>query len=306
LPSCLLPIIGGVVFTLVGSVASAQEDAFAIRTALISVTDAQGVSIDGLAQEDFEVEERGTMRDVVEVVDEEAGIELYILVDTSIAFQPHVFLLRRSLQSFVDALGNRFRITLYEFGTRPRRLAGPTEDRVEISREIGRMHARPEGAYVLDALYETAREMNETEREEGTSPVRVVIISGTGPELSNTSNTRALDAGRSSGAVFNVILYEGVSSGDFIKRAKVDDVLDRLSRESGGSLKRLLSVNSLERTLLRLTSEQLQPRYRVSFLTELSPQTDAGDLRVSVRREGAKAEVVGLLPGERRVDPDNP
>ena len=306
LPSCLLPIVGSVVFTLVGSMATAQEDAFAIRTVLISVTDAEGLWIEGLGQEDFELLEKGVPRDVVEVVDEEVGTELYVLVDTSIAFQPHVFLLRRSLQAFVDALGNRFRVALYEFGTRPRRLAGPTEDRVEISREIGRMNARAEGAYLLDALYETTREMNETEREEGTPPVRVVIIAGTGPELSNTSDIRALDAGRSSGAVFDVILYEGASGGDFIKRAKVDDVLDQLSRESGGSLKRLLSVNALESTLLRLASDQLQPRYRVSFLTELSPPTDSGDLQVSVRRAGAEAAVVGLLPGERRVDPDNP
>ena len=306
LPSWLLPIVGGVVFTLVGSMASAQEDAFAIRTVLISVTDAQGARIEGLEKEDFELSERGIHRDVVDVVDEGVGAELYILVDTSIAFQSHTFLLRESLQAFVDALGSRFRITLYEFGARPRHLAGPTEDRVEVSRQIGRIMAQAEGAYVLDVLYETAREMNETEQEEGTLPVRVVVVSGTGPELSNTSDTRALEAGRSSGAVFDVILYEGVSGGDFIKRAKVDDVLDRLSRESGGSLNRLLSVNALERALLRLASEQLQARYRVSFLTELSPPTDSGDLQVSVRRAGAEAAVVGLLPGERRVEPDKP
>ena len=304
LPSCLLPITGGVVFTLVGSMASAQEDAFAIRTVLISVTDAEGARIEGLKQEDFELSERGIPRDVVDAVDEEVGAELYILVDTSIAFQPHIFVLRKSLQAFVDALGSRFRITLYEFGTRPHRLAGPTEDRVEVSRQIGRMIAQAEGAYVLDVLHETAREMNESEQEEGTLPVRVVIVTGTGPELSNTSDVRALEAGRKSGAVFDVILYEGGRAGDFMKRAKVDDVLDRLSRESGGSLKRFLSVNALEGALLRLASEQLQPRYRVSFLTELFPPTDPSELQVSVRRAGAEAAVVGLLPGERRVERD--
>ena len=166
--------------------------------------------------------------------------------------------------------------------------------------------AEPNGAYLLDALFETASEMNETEREEGAPPVPVVILTGTGPELSNTSDVRALEAGRSSGAVFHLILYEGGPAGDFIQRAKVDDVLNQLSEESGGSLKRLLSVNALESTLVRLASEQLQPKHRVSFLTELSPPTDLGDLSVSVRREGAQAAIVRLLPGERRVESANP
>ena len=114
--------------------ATAQEDAFAIRTVLISVTDAEGLWIEGLGQEDFELLEKGVPRDVVDAVDEGVSTELYILVDTSIAFQPYRFLLLKGLQSFVDALESRFRITLYEFGTRPRRLTGPTEDRVEVSR----------------------------------------------------------------------------------------------------------------------------------------------------------------------------
>ena len=69
--------------------ASAQEDAFAIRTVLISVIDTQGARIEGLEKEDFELSERGIHRDVVDVVDEGVGAELYILVDTSIAFQSH-------------------------------------------------------------------------------------------------------------------------------------------------------------------------------------------------------------------------
>ena len=302
----LLTFAGGVIFGLGSSSALVQDEAFAIRTALIAVSDAQGAEIDGLQREDFEISERGISRDVVEVAEEGIAGELYLLVDTSIAFEPHVFLLRQSLRAFVDALGSRFRVSLYEFGTRPRRLAGPTADPVELSRGIGTMMAHPEGAYLLDALHETARTMNETERGEGTPPLRVVIITGSGPELSQASDIRALEDGRSTGAVFDVIRYEGAQAGDFMQRAKVDDVLDRLSTESGGSLDTLLSVNALESALVGLASEQLRPRYRVSFLTELSPGTDSADLQVTIRREGAEAVVIRLLPGERRVEPGRP
>jgi hypothetical protein len=301
-----LLVAGGLIFGLGGLSALAQDEAFAIRTALIAVTDAGGAGIDGLQREDFEISERGIARDVVEVAEEGIAGELYLLVDTSIAFEPHIFLLRKSLRAFVDALGSRFRVSLYEFGTRPRRLAGPTADPVELSREIGTMMAHPEGAYLLDALHETARVMNETERGEGTSPLRVVIVTGSGPELSHTSDIRAREDARSTGAVFDVIRYEGAQAGDFMQRAKVDDVLDKLSTESGGSLDTLLSVNALESALVRLASEQLRPTYRVSFLTELSPGTDSADLQVTVRRAGAEAVVLHLLPGERRVEPDRP
>ncbi|MGH9462780.1 MAG: hypothetical protein ACRD1X_16310 [Vicinamibacteria bacterium] len=302
----LLAFAGGVIFGLGSSSALGQDETFAIRTAFIAVSNAEGAGIEGLQREDFDISERGIARDVVEAAEEGIGGELYLLVDTSIAFEPHVFLLRQSLRAFVDALGSRFRVSLYEFGARPRRLAGPTADPVELSRAIGTVMAHPEGAYLLDALRETSRAMNETERGEGTPPLRVVIITGSGPELSHASDIRALEDGRSTGAVFDVIRYEGAQAGDFMQRARVDDVLDRLSTESGGSLDTLLSVNALEGALVRLASEQLRPTYRVSFLTELSPETDTADLQVTVRRAGAEAVVIRLLPGERRVEPDRP
>ena len=286
--------------------AFAQEDLLAIRTALVSVTDDEGARLEGLERQDFQVQERGTRRDVVEVIDQRSGAELFLLVDTSVVFEPHIFELRRSLQKFIGTLGSRFRITLYEFGTRPRRLAGPTDDPGVLSREIGRMIAQREGAYLLDTIYQTAREMGQTEREEETPPVRVVILTGTGPELSNISDQPAREAGEKSGAVYDVVIYEGGRAEDSIHLARVQGVLDRLSRESGGSLERVLSVNAIEKVLLELASERLQPLYRVSFLTELSPQTGAEDLEVSVGRPGARARVIEVLPGEKRVDPESP
>jgi len=299
--SCL-----GVLPNLQIQAAFAQEDVFAIRAALVSVTDDQGARLEGLERQDFQVRERGTPRDVVEVIDQRSGAELFLLVDTSVVFEPHIFELRRSLQKFIGTLGSRFRITLYEFGSRPHLLAGPAADSVAASQEAGRLMARADGAYLLDTIYQTAREMGQTEREEGTPPVRVVILTGTGPELSNISDQPAREAGEKSGAVYDVVIYEGGRAEDSIHLARVQGVLDRLSRESGGSLERVLSVNAIEKVLLGLASGRLQPLYRVSFLTELSPQTRAEDLEVSVGRAGARARVIEVLPGEKRVDPESP
>ena len=92
------------------------------------------------------------------------------------------------------------------------------------------------------------------------------------------------------------------------QRARVDGVLDELSRETSGSLKRILSATAIGNVLPRVAEEEPQPVYRVSFLTELSPETKPEDLEISVDRPGAEVALIKLLPGEKRVgaEPTSP
>ena len=129
----LLTLSSVMLVGLTGQSADSQEDAFAIRTALVSVTDSSGARIEELSEEDFKLLERGIERDITEVLDEEKGAELYLLIDTSVAMRRYVQQLRNGVQQFIDAIGSRFEVTLYEFGTRPRKLAGPTNDRAALS-----------------------------------------------------------------------------------------------------------------------------------------------------------------------------
>lgn len=293
-----------ILLNFTSQMAYSQEDAFAIRTALVSVTDSSGARIEELTEEDFKLVERGVERDITEVLDEEKGAELYLLVDTSVAMRRYVQQLRSGVQEFIEAIGSRFEVTLYEFGMRPRKLAGPTNDRAALSIAASKLVAQSaEGAYVLDAIAETSKKVRDTEREEDTPPVIVVIFTASGPELSHINDRAAEDAGKKSGAVYHVVIYDGSGQrGDPLQRAKVDRVLDDLSRETGGSLKRILSTTAIGNALTRVAEEELQPVYRISFLTELSPETKPEDLEISVDRSGAEVELIKLLPGEKRVD----
>jgi VWFA-related protein len=266
------------------------------------VTDTSGARIEELSEEDFKLVERGIERDITEVLDEEKGTELYLLIDTSVAMRRNLQQLRNGVQQFIDAIGSRFEVTLYEFGTRPRKLAGPTNDRAALSIAASKLIAQAaEGAYVLDAISETSKKIRDTEREEDMPPVLVVIFTASGPELSHTNDRAAARAGKQSGAVYHVVIYDGSGQGgNPSHRARVDSVLDELSRDTGGSLKRILSATGIGNALTRVAEEELQPVYRVSFLTELSPETKPEDLEISV--EGAEVELIKLLPGERRVD----
>ena len=209
------------------------------------------------------------------------GAELYLLVDTSVSLRRHVQQLRSGVQEFIAAIGSRFEVTLYEFGMRPRKLAGPTNDRAALSIAASKIFAQTaEGAYLLDAITETSKTIRDTEREEDTPPVIVVIFTGSGPELSHINDRAAESAGKKTGAVYHVVIYDGIGQGgNPTQRAKVDRVLNELSSETGGSLKRILSATAIGNALTRVAEEELQPVYRVSFLTELSPGDPTGGSR---------------------------
>ena len=222
----------------------------------------------------------------------------------------HVPQLRGGITSFLESIGSRFEVTLYEFGTRPRKLAGPTNDRAALLSAAGSLVVRgAEAAYVLDAINETSKKIRETERAEDVPPTLVVIFTASGPELSHINDRAAENAGKKSGAVYHVVIYDASGQGGNPRqRALVDNVLDNLSRETGGSLKRILSPTAIGNALTRVAKEELQPVYRVSFLTEISPETKPEDLDISVDRVGAEVELIKLLPGEERVgaEPTSP
>jgi hypothetical protein len=286
--------------------ASSQGDGFAIRSALVAVTDEQGALIEGLGNKDFQVLERGVERDVIEVLTEEKSSELYFLVDSSVAFRIHRSLLRNGVEAFIDAVGGRYQVTLYEFGGRPKLLAGPTTDRAALQSAAGKIIARNEGAYLLDAITETAGKIDESEREEGKSVI-VVILTALEPELSHTHYTRAKKAGKESGAVYYAVVYDNASSAtNYTKRGQIEDVLNTITKESGGALTRVLTPTSLDGALTRLADEHLRSGYQVSFLTEITPRTQPEDLTISVDRPGARVELIQLLPGEKVVEETQP
>ena len=291
-------MLGSVAFLgLANQPTSSQEDTLAIRTAMVSVTDEKGMFMSGLGDEDFQISERGTARDVVNVVEVARNADLYLLVDTSIAFRGQVGRLRGALESFVGAIAGGYQVRVIEFGGRVRSVAGPTNDRHALMRAVSGLTARSEGAYLLDAIAATAREISVTEREEGKKPV-VVILTGLGPEFSGVHYQRAEKVGKDSGAIFHAIMFAGFAQ---VSR-EVEEALQELTKESGGELNRLLSATALKNSLNRLASDHLQSRYRVSFLTELSPKTDEDDLTISVDTPGGEATILKLLPGEEQVE----
>ena len=86
---------------------------------------------------------------------------------------------------------------------------------------IKRLHAQQsEGACVLDTVVVSARELEGTEQEEG-NPIRIVIVTGDGPELSHNHHEQAKKAGKDSGAIYHVIQFiSALQADDFLRKSE--------------------------------------------------------------------------------------
>ena len=238
-----------------------KDDVFAVRTVVVAVSQGESTSVPGLGRGDFKVLERGIERDVVEVDATGLQPEIILLVDTSAGFVGQVPPLRRALESFVGAAAGSNKMTIYEFGGRPRILAGPTNDAAALMAAVKGIHIqRQEASYLLDAIVETAEGLGKSERAEG-DEVHVVIVTGTGPEYSHNHRDRAKEVGARPDTVYRIVIYDSGSDQDFRRRGEIEDVLNHLKEETGGDLTRVIAATGLEGALESLATE-LRPTYR--------------------------------------------
>jgi hypothetical protein len=285
-------------------VTSPEKDVFAIRTALVTVTNETGFPLNGLEAKDFEVLETEISRDIVEVLGDDEGREIFLLVDTSAGFQGNIPSLRKGLQAFAAALREPHEVMLVEFGGRPRHLAGPTSDRYQLDRAARKVMARSEGAYLADAIADVTSGITASKQDE-TQPPMIVIVASLTSDFSTRRFTEAYDLAVQSRAEFYVVRYENGFRGSFNSQ-QVEDVLRGLCERSGGAFTRVLAAGALEKTLGNLATQLLQPRYRISFLTEVEPRTMMEDLNITVFREHARTLLLQLLPYERHVTVSHP
>jgi hypothetical protein len=278
----------------------ASAEAFAIRTVLLSVSDANGIPLEGLGDEDFQVEENGVGRDIIEV-QEGAWQEIFLLVDTSAGFREGIPSLRKGVEGFAAALREPQSVLLADFGGALHHLAGPTSDPDVLARAAARMTASTGGGFLMDAMAEVCSGVAAT-RQVDAEPPALVIVTGLMPDASSAPLEEVHRLAIESGVFIYVILYDPPEqTSGFEGRARMGNFLATLAQQSGGRLTRILAAASLPDVLGELGAELMQPRYRVSFLTEVEPPTTLENLSVRLTREGARVTRTRLMRRERVV-----
>lgn len=179
---------------------------------------------------------------------------LALLVDTSQAMVPHVNAMRTALRSFVREMQPTHEIALIEFGERPTVLTDYTSDPVRLQRGIERVFARTgTGAYVLDAIVETSKGL---QNREGAHP-SIVVITAEGPEFSDRYHRAVVDELTSTGATLHAFVLSA-SREPSLRNAGARErefTLALGAERTGGTREYLLSNMALEPRLRELAAK---------------------------------------------------
>ena len=234
------------------------------HTAYVSVLDSKGQPVAGLGVDDFVVTEDGRAREVLRAGRTSDPIDLAVLVDNSLASEPHIHDLRRALQKFFVAMTEqRATIAMVGMADRPTVLLDYTSAAAEIRKATDRLFAVPSSGMVFqDAVTET---LNGLARRE--NPRRaLLVITGEGTDFSNRPYRRTLEQLDGSGAALHVVLLAdrtNTSLRDDRARERAI-VIDEGTRSSGGRRQDVLTSMAYN-DALSAVAEELGNQYKVVF-----------------------------------------
>jgi len=243
-----------------------------VRTVHVSVVDASGAPVTDLGPADFEVKEDGKVRDVFGAEIDGRPIDIALLVDDN---GTGINDLRRGLAGFMQRLYLNANIALVTTAGQNVTVVDYTGDprllQAGISSLVGR--AAPRGGHLIDGIYEAATRLRQREGARRA----IVVITFEGEEFSGTSDNRALDQLRASGAVLHVItigrpvlramnpLTDGPQGNPVDSNFNRSRVLSDGSKRSGGRYEEMAVTTGVPAVLASLARE-LAVQYIIRYL----------------------------------------
>lgn len=234
------------------------------QTAYVSVLDKSGRPVDGLGVADFVVKEDGKPREVLRAGRTSDPIDVAMIVDNSLASQPHILDIRKALTNFVEKLTARqASVALVGLADRPTVLMDYTSSPSEAKNGVERIFAQPgSGTVFQDAIVDTLKGLSRRE-----NPRRaIVVVTGEGADFSNVPYQKTLDEIRDSGVALHVLQLTS-RSGAAIRDERARDrsiVIDEGTRMSGGRRQDVLSSMAYNDALTRVL-EDLASQYKIVF-----------------------------------------
>jgi hypothetical protein len=254
-----------------------------VRTLTATISDEKGATVEGLVADDLVVLENGVAREVVRAEADKRPLTLALILDASEPIGSSFRLnLSQAVSSFIDQLPEGTTYTLWTTSDRANKVVGPTADRAEGVRAIGRLFPRG-GNTLLDTLVEASKALATPEGQRSA----IVVVTAVDPELSYRDRQQVVDQVRGRADVFMAVQFEAESAATD-DRIRFDYVLGALTGETGGVYERPLSAMGVAGAL-RNVSAAIRAPYRLSYATlaELKERK----LEVNVARPGVKVRV---------------
>ena len=271
----MYPLIVVVVLLVAAPRVQAQADE---RVIYASVADKDGSPALDLTIKDFVVREDGQPREILRVARDNDPLQIALLVDNSVSMRPRLSLLRKAVAAFIDNTREDVQLALITLAERPTVLVGYTTDRAALRKAAENIFAYEAANYLLDGIAETSQGL--VKRTMWRSAI--VVITGTGPEMSYRQYTEVLRFFRAGGASLHV-----VQIGSRIGEQGREIVVNRGTSETGGRFEEVLLPTALELKARQLATE-LSNQYRITYARppRLVPPSKT---EVSVRRADLKA-----------------
>ena len=289
--NALLPSVAAIAALALSPAAAAQKNAGKthVRHIFVSVTDAKGAPVEGLAAADFKVSEAGQPRDIVKAGPAKDPMRIALMLDTSDAAGPALNQMRAGAVAFLDALPPEDEVILITTGRQMRVRVPPTTDRKKLKDTAAGLFTDGAGTVLMDGLLEIDDRFYK--KADDRWPV-LVIFTSDGTEASTGSREKefmkwAPLLGPRGFTVHAFVLKTPKGSG------MPDVVAENLTGNTGGKYD-VMNTSMALPDKMKALGEQLALDHRKMtnwYEVVIQTESDVAAIDVAVAREGVRLQI---------------
>ena len=288
----LLPLLAAAAaIVMTPAVALAQSKGKThVRHVFVSVTDAKGAPIEGLAASDFTVTESGQARVVSHAGPAKDPMRIALMLDTSDAAAPALTHLRNGTLAFLDAIPPEDEVILITTGRQMRVRVPPTTDRKKLKDTAAGLFTDGAGTVLMDGLLEIDERF--FKKADDRWPVYVIFTSD-GTENSTGSREKEFTKwspllGPRGITVHSLVYKTPKGSG------MPEIIAENVTNNSGGRYDVMNTTTALPDKMKALGEKLALDHRKMSNWYQVDIQTDGTDtaaVDVGVARDGVRLQI---------------
>ena len=248
----------------------------------VSITDARGQYVTGLAKEDFAVFEDGVKQDLSIFAHENLPISMVLMVDTSASMDDKLTAARTAGKRFVRTLRPQDNAQVMQFNDRATVLQDFTADHATL--EAAFDHTEASGPTALhNALYVALKDLAK-QKAGGELRRRALVLLSDGEDTASlVSDEQVLELARKTEINIYAISLRAKTAPDRnrLKFSQAAHLLTALTQDTGGQVHFPNSLSELEAVYDRI-AEELRTQYSLGYVSS-NKRTDGKWRRIVVR-----------------------
>lgn len=263
-----------------------------LMTVPFTVSDNRGRNIGGLKKDNFSIFQNGDRQDIEYFFNEEAPMNVAILIDTSASTEKVLDKIQKAARDFVKILRPEDKGIIVSFDYRTFFLSDLTSDKKKLTKAIDQTRiADKEGSDMNEAVFQVVK--NHFDSFKGRKAV-IVLTDGIVIKR-QVSSQQIMDALQKSDTLFYPIIFRTKFLSEAKARAAKNnakpmtlEILKILAQETAGRFYEKDAANLKE--AFESIAEELKKQYLIGFYPQdAETETSPGDIRIAVDRKDLTA-----------------